>query len=200
MGCMLFISVFSPQSVDSKGQTFRVGDYVYIEPLRQEATQYHIGRITRISEIIVKPKEGTVGSSKSAEATEVKVRCAMYMRPSEAKPSRRRRLLAAEVFRTATGEVVPPSKLSGHCLVMHIPHFIRSRPKVRQTSQQAILVLHTSEMSYFSVPHFQNIEERDVYVCESQYSITSNLFAKIRVGHRIHAVKLFLCQFLLIAL
>ncbi|KAL5967885.1 Protein polybromo-1 [Taenia solium] len=142
------------QSVDSKGQTFRVGDYVYIEPLRQEVTQCHIGRITRISEIIVKSKEGTGGGNKSAEATEIKVRCAMYMRPSEAKPSRRRRLLAAEVFRTATSEVVPPSKLSGHCLVMHIPHFIRSRPK--------------------------NIEERDVYVCESQYSITSNLFAKIR--------------------
>ncbi|KAL5112565.1 Protein polybromo-1 [Taenia crassiceps] len=142
------------QSVDSKGQTFHLGDYVYIEPLRQDVTQYHIGRITRISEIIVNPKEGMEGCNKSAEVTGVKVRCAMYMRPSEAKPSRRRRLLAAEVFRTATAEVVPPSKLSGHCLVMHIPHFIRSRPK--------------------------NIEERDVYVCESQYSINSNLFAKIR--------------------
>ncbi|VDM23905.1 unnamed protein product [Hydatigera taeniaeformis] len=142
------------QSVESKGKTFRVGDYVYIEPLRQDVTQYHIGRITRISETFVKSKEGAESSNKVAETTEVKVRCAMYMRPSEAKPSRRRRLLAAEVFRTAAGEVVPPSKLSGHCLVMHIPHFIRSRPK--------------------------NIEERDVYVCESQYSITSNLFAKIR--------------------
>lgn len=142
------------QSVESKGQIFRVGDYAYIEPLLQDVTQCHIGRITRISENIVKPKEGTEGNNKSAEATEVKVRFAVYMRPSEAKPSRRRRLLAAEVFRTAAGGVVPPSKLSGHCLVMHIPHFIRSRPK--------------------------NVEERDVYVCESQYSITSNLFAKIR--------------------
>ena len=111
------------QSVESKGQTFRVGDYVYIEPLRPDVTQCHIGRITRISEV-------TAGTDKSSGITEVKVRFALYMRPSEAKPSRRRRLLAAEVFRTAISEVVPPSKLAGHCLVMHISHFIRSRPKV----------------------------------------------------------------------
>ncbi|VDL60867.1 unnamed protein product [Hymenolepis diminuta] len=139
------------QSVESKGQTYKVGDYVYIEPLRQDVTQFHIGRITRISEILaVKPKEDDGKGS----STEIKVRCAIYMRPAEAKPSRRRRLLAAEVFRTSSSEVVEPAKLSGFCLVMHISHFIRSRTK--------------------------NIDERDVYVCESHYSLANNLFAKIR--------------------
>lgn len=145
------------QSIESKGQTYRVGDYVYIEPLRQDVAQCHIGRITRISEIPDKATEG--GEGEDATSTEIKVRCAIYMRPAEAKPSRRRRLLADEVFRTSSSEVVPPSKLAGYCLVMHISHFIRSRPK--------------------------NIGERDVYVCESQYSLASNFFAKIRVSHQI---------------
>lgn len=126
---------------------------MYIEPLRQDVTQFHIGRITRISETpAVKPKEDDCRGS----STEIKVRCAIYMRPAEAKPSRRRRLLAAEVFRTSSSEVIEPAKLSGFCLVMHISHFIRSRTK--------------------------NIDERDVYVCESHYSLVNNLFAKIRVS------------------
>nr|CDS33407.1 polybromo 1 [Hymenolepis microstoma] len=139
------------QSVESKGQIYRVGDYVYIEPLRQDMAQLHIGRITRISETpATKPEEG----ENKGSSTAVKVRCAIYMRSTEAKPSRRRRLLAAEVFRTSSSKVVEPAKLLGYCLVMHISHFIRSRPK--------------------------NIDERDVYVCESQYSLKTNLFAKIR--------------------
>uniref|UniRef100_A0A5K3EUD3 Bromo domain-containing protein n=1 Tax=Mesocestoides corti TaxID=53468 RepID=A0A5K3EUD3_MESCO len=140
------------QSVESKGQVYRVNDYVYIEPLRQDVTQCHVGRITRISE--VSAKRESEGEGTNLSPTEIRVRVALYMRPSEAKPSRRRRLLAAEVFRTASNEVVSPSKLAGHCLVMHISHFIRCRPR--------------------------NIEERDVYVCESQYSITGQIFVKIR--------------------
>lgn len=136
---MLMVAFF--QSIESKGQVYRVGDYVYVESSSPDATQAHIGRITRISEVpSAETPEGEMtsggGEESVAPATNagtgsgVKVHIALYMRPCEAKPSKRRRLLAAEVFRTASSLVAVPNKLIGHCLVMHISHFIRSRPKV----------------------------------------------------------------------
>lgn len=114
---------------------YRIGDYVYVDNSR-----FLIGRIMRISETTtsVEMAEPAVASTEAEstvptepmEAKTINVRIAIYMRPTEAKPSRRRRLLAAEVFRTASSEIVPVSKLQGHCLVMPISQFIRSRPKV----------------------------------------------------------------------
>ncbi|VDQ03511.1 unnamed protein product [Trichobilharzia regenti] len=93
-------------------------------------------------------------SSKVDHSGTINVRLSMYLRPAEAHPSRRRRLLATEVFRTALGETVQISQIVGRCLVMHISQFIQFKPK--------------------------NLEERDIFICESQFSISSQLFTKIR--------------------
>nr|VZI51588.1 unnamed protein product [Spirometra erinaceieuropaei] len=146
-------------TVEVRGQIYRPGDYVYIDPLRPSVGQYHIGRITRISGPSAQTtttesttansegkdncsaadggpsgsEDGVTSTAKTVTPTSgMSVRVALYFRPTEAKPSRRRRLLAAEVFRTALGETVPPGKLMGHCLVLPITQFIRSRPKVRE--------------------------------------------------------------------
>ncbi|CAH8475965.1 unnamed protein product [Schistosoma turkestanicum] len=159
---------------EARGQLYHVGDYVYVEPMRPNVTQCHIGRITRISRrehhSLSKTEEqmsnkddqsktenncdNIESSSKIDHPTTINVRLSMYLRPAEAHPSRRRRLLAAEVFRTALGETVQINQIMGRCLVMHISQFIRYKPK--------------------------NLEERDVFICESQFSITSQLFLKIR--------------------
>ncbi|KAL7062634.1 hypothetical protein AAHC03_0883 [Spirometra sp. Aus1] len=168
-------------TVEVRGQIYRPGDYVYIDPLRPSVGQYHIGRITRISgpSAQTTPTESTTANSEGKDncsaadggpsgsedgvtstaktvtpTSGMSVRVALYFRPTEAKPSRRRRLLAAEVFRTALGETVPPGKLMGHCLVLPITQFIRCRPK--------------------------NVDERDVFVCESQFSLSGQIFVKIR--------------------
>ncbi|CAH8496888.1 unnamed protein product [Schistosoma intercalatum] len=158
---------------EARGQTYHVGDYVYVDPMRPNVTQCHIGRITRISRVEhslskieeqIPNKEDQSKRENSCDNIEssvkvdhpytINVRLSMYLRPAEAHPSRRRRLLAAEVFRTALGETVQINQIVGRCLVMHISQFIRYKPK--------------------------NLEERDVFICESQFSITSQLFTKVR--------------------
>ncbi|CAH8508587.1 unnamed protein product [Heterobilharzia americana] len=158
---------------EARGQVYHVGDYVYVEPMRPNVTQCHIGRITRISRLEHSSSRNTEQTSGNEDQTEsgnthenpnssskidhpgtINVRLSMYLRPAEAHPSRRRRLLAAEVFRTALGETVQINQIVGRCLVMHISQFIRYRPK--------------------------NLEERDIFICESQFSIMSQLFIKIR--------------------
>ncbi|OON18820.1 Bromodomain protein, partial [Opisthorchis viverrini] len=163
------------QDITVSNRSYHVGDYVYVEPLRPNAIQCHIGRIIRITQSSVpqtkveSPKEPTphnedadgapVNQETGASAdppTELKtsVHVAWYWRPSEAHPSRRRRLLPAEVFRTSLTEAVSTDKLIGHCLVLSISQFIRFRPK--------------------------NIDEQDVFVCESQFSSKLQTFVKIR--------------------
>nr|CAH8840900.1 unnamed protein product [Trichobilharzia regenti] len=160
---------------EARGQIYHVGDYVYVEPMRANVTQCHIGRITRISrrehlssndnEEKTSTNEDQAksenqnenpdsSSSKVDHSGTINVRLSMYLRPAEAHPSRRRRLLATEVFRTALGETVQISQIVGRCLVMHISQFIQFKPK--------------------------NLEERDIFICESQFSISSQLFTKIR--------------------
>lgn len=114
--------------------------------------QCHIGRITRLTSLlnqnqsdlnsstitgstnVDKPilesqsDKSTGGSGLSSVITQIRV--AMYLRPSETHPSKRRRLLAAEVFRTALGETIGPNQIVGRCLVMPISQFILFRPKV----------------------------------------------------------------------
>ncbi|KAF7257005.1 hypothetical protein EG68_05957 [Paragonimus skrjabini miyazakii] len=157
-------------------QPYHVGDYIYVEPLRPNVSHCHIGRIVRITQKASSnhnqqaknaPDSSELQSdipsqSASDSATECsaptsstyKVFVAWYWRSSEARPSRRRRLLTSEVFRTALIEVIPLGKLMGRCLVLPISQFIRFRPK--------------------------NVDERDVFICESQFSIKSQTFIKIR--------------------
>ncbi|CAL8082046.1 unnamed protein product [Calicophoron daubneyi] len=166
--------------IEVREQIYQVGDYVYVEPLRPDVTQCQVGRILRITQTASpldsddrsdQTKTDPDESEPSADATEVNaaeippnasisarpavsIHLAWYLRPAEAHPSRRRRLLTSEVFRTALTEIVPLNKLMGHCLVLPISQFIRYRPK--------------------------NVEERDVFVCESQFSVKSQTFLKIR--------------------
>ncbi|KAH8861046.1 Protein polybromo-1 [Schistosoma japonicum] len=156
---------------EARGQVYHVGDYVYVEPMRSNVTQCHIGRITRISRVehsaskneLTFNKEDQMKTENNCEISDtskcdhpstINVRLSLYFRPAEAHPSRRRRLLAAEVFRTAVGETVQTNQIMGRCLVMHISQFIRYKPK--------------------------NLEERDVFICESQFSIRSQLFVKVK--------------------
>ncbi|VEL18847.1 unnamed protein product, partial [Protopolystoma xenopodis] len=68
-------------------------------------------------------------SAKENEQGEIQVRLSLYWRPSEAKPSRRRRLLTAEVFRTACGQTISPNLIAGKCIVLPITQFIRTCAK-----------------------------------------------------------------------
>ncbi|KAA3671838.1 protein polybromo-1, partial [Paragonimus westermani] len=157
-------------------QPYHVGDYVYVEPLRPNVGHCHIGRIVRIaqktpsnqdhqtknaadsselqSDVPSQPTSDSATECSAPTPSTFKVFVAWYWRSSEARPSRRRRLLTSEVFRTALIEAIPLGKLMGRCLVLPISQFIRFRPK--------------------------NVDERDVFICESQFSIKSQTFVKIR--------------------
>ncbi|TPP39754.1 Protein polybromo-1 [Fasciola gigantica] len=153
--------------VEIRNEVYRVGDFVYIEPLRPTVTQCHIGRVLRLVHraALTIPQPSTAEAANSNDDQRQKetavanqpilmAHVAWYWRPTEARPSRRRRLLTAEVFRTALTEAIPVHKLMGRCLVMPVFQFIRFQVK--------------------------NIEERDIYVCESQFSIKTQTFVKIR--------------------
>ncbi|CAH8519270.1 unnamed protein product [Dicrocoelium dendriticum] len=153
-----------------RDQSFHVGDFVYVESLHPPGALHRIARILSIRQFTPpahtsttptvnegdteKPEAESPPSADTSSHQVIHVHVAWYWRPSEAHPSRRRRLLTSEVFRTALTEVISTGRLVGRCLVMHISQFIRLRAK--------------------------NMDERDVFICESQFSIKSQTFVKIQ--------------------
>lgn len=128
--------------MEVRNEVYRVGDFVYIEPLRPTVTQCHIGRVLRLVRkapvTASLPATGEARNDNDERQKEaanksqsvVIAHLAWYWRPAEARPSRRRRLLSSEVFRTALTEAIPAHKLMGRCLVMPVFQFIRFQAKV----------------------------------------------------------------------
>ncbi|CAF0748887.1 unnamed protein product, partial [Didymodactylos carnosus] len=101
------------RSSSLKGQTFYLGDFVYIEP-REEVCEPHIVCIESFSQ----------------ENNEDYVNGLWFYRPDETYHLPTRKFLKQEVFLTNIVESVPVSKIIGHCYVSHVKDYFKYRPVV----------------------------------------------------------------------
>ncbi|KAL3312157.1 hypothetical protein Ciccas_009257 [Cichlidogyrus casuarinus] len=120
-----------PLSADS---SLHQGEFIYFGEERR------IGRVVRMA---------LAGSDPHGASIFV----AIYYTPTEAKPSRRRRLLPNEIFRTGSIEHIKLQQVKGKCVVTTVGQLSRSTPS--------------------------NFNSKDVYVCETHYSVQGHLFTKI---------------------
>uniref|UniRef100_A0A0B7AIS6 Protein polybromo-1 n=1 Tax=Arion vulgaris TaxID=1028688 RepID=A0A0B7AIS6_9EUPU len=78
-----------------------------------------------------------------------------FYRPEETYHIATRKFLEKEVFRSDTSHGTPLSEIVGRCCVMCVKDYFKSRP--------------------------EGIPDKDVYVCESRYSVRHRCFKKIKV-------------------
>ncbi|CAF0886930.1 unnamed protein product, partial [Didymodactylos carnosus] len=112
------------QSSSLKGQTFYLGDFVYIQP-REEVCDPHIVCI----------------ESFSRENNEDYLNGLWFYRPDETYHLPTKKFLEQEVFLTNTVESVPVSKVIGHCYVLHVKDYFKYRPEIiDQTTTTSIQI------------------------------------------------------------
>ncbi|XP_059161313.1 protein polybromo-1-like isoform X4 [Physella acuta] len=80
-----------------------------------------------------------------------------FYRPEETYHLATRKFLQKEVFKSDTSHGTPLSEIVGRCCVMFVKDYFKSKP--------------------------ENIPDKDVYVCESRYSVRNRCFKKIKYWH-----------------
>ncbi|XP_014669856.1 PREDICTED: protein polybromo-1-like [Priapulus caudatus] len=126
------------ESLTLRDQTYRVGDFVYVEP-READLEPHIVSIEKLWMDV----EG-----------ERYIYGAWHYRPQETYHLTTRKFLEKEVFRSDYQAKRPLGSVLGKCHVMFVKNYFTSRP--------------------------EGFQDKDVFVCESRYSVKSRSFKPIK--------------------
>ncbi|KAK7457993.1 hypothetical protein BaRGS_00039138 [Batillaria attramentaria] len=122
-----------------KDQTYRVGDFVYIEP-REENLEPHV--------MVIEKFQTDENGAKMIKGS-------WFYRPNETYHLATRKFLEKEVFKTETSHEINMSQIMGRCCVMFVKDYFKMKP--------------------------ESIPDKDVYVCESRYSVRNRCFKKIKI-------------------
>ncbi|XP_064633737.1 protein polybromo-1-like isoform X4 [Lineus longissimus] len=128
------------ESFKHKGETYRVGDFVYLEPRDKKLIEPHLICVEKLW----KDKNG-----------EPMVYASWFYRPNETYHVATRKFLEKEVFKGDFYDSSPLSKVLGKCFIMSVKDYYKMKP--------------------------EGFEAKDVFVCESRYSIKQKAFKKIKV-------------------
>ena len=132
----------------SKGETFYIGDFVYIEPNDE----------TSEPSIICIESFGHKDNDDYLNGLQ-------FYRPNETYHLPTKKFLRQEVFLTQTIDHIPMNKIQGLCHVLHFKDYFKYQPTIENQAD--------------SSTNFQDLD-KDVYVCESRYSIKTRVVKKIK--------------------
>lgn len=133
----------SEESSTTNGETYFVGDFVYIDPADES-------------------NEPTIMCIESFErkGTENYFTGLQFLRPNETFHTPTHKFLRQEVFLTQSIEHIAMNKIQSICYVLHAKDFFKYRPKIEGRNK--------------------DLEDRDIFVCESRYNVKSKMFKKIK--------------------